>query len=244
MPKIRAMWEVKHYGADGRLLDAERGENLFHDEGEQSLMQLFSQEWSMPTNFYLGLDNRVGNAYAVSGVVTGSEYNAAFQVTGDITTECTAGEPLRINGSSGDKDGTYKIRSASYDSGSNTTTIGVREAISDATADGTLTLFAITEADTLADLVGEPDGTNNYSRKAVAVGNGFSTTQEGGDWKTETASQTITASGGSIGPVNTLFMATSGDNTGRLFQTKPLSREKTLNDEESLAVSLFLQLAE
>ena len=241
MPRIQGMWHVRHYGADGALLDQERGHNIFHDEGEQSLAQLFSGEYTWPASFYVGCDNRVGNSYAVAAVTTGT--GGSFDVSGDVTTECTAGEPLRVVGSTGNN-GVYTIASASYD-GSTYTTITVEESVPDSTADGTVDLFAVTEADTLAGLAGEPGGANGYARQGCAVGTtDWTASQVDGDWQAQTVTKTITASGGSIGPLNTLFLCTSSDNTGRLFQTKVLRSEKTLNDGESLDVSLYTVMGE
>ena len=239
---ISGFWHVVHRGADGRVLEEEFGHNLYHDEGERAFAEQFTGEYAWPTDFYLGLYNRVGSSYSVVGVDTTNDH---FSVSGDVTAECTAGEPLRITGSSDGNDGLYTIASASYDSGNDETDIYTEESISGSTGDGTLTLFIITEADTLSDLVGEPDGTNGYSRQQCSVGTtDFSATQVDGDWQAETAVKTITASGGSIGPLNSLFMADSSDNTGRLWQSKALETEKTLADGESIDISLFVQFGE
>jgi len=238
---ISGYWHIVHRGVDGRVISEEFGHNLYHEQGERSLAEQFTGEYSWPTGFYLGLDNRVGSSYSVVGVNTTDDF---FSVSGDHTSECTAGEPLRVTGSTGN-DGLYTIASASYDSGNDETDIYTEESVSDSTADGTLTLFIITEGDTLSNLSGEPDGTNGYSRQACSVGTtDWSATQVDGDWQAESATQTITASGGSIGPLNSLFMADSSDNTGRLWQSKALATEKTLADGESIDISLFVQFSE
>ena len=241
MAKVTGIWEVTHRAADGSIKSRERGHNLFHDEGEEAIARLYTGEYTWPTSFYVGCDNRTGNSYALAGVTSGD--GGSFDVSGDVTAECTAGEPLRVVGSTGNN-GVYAIASASYD-GSTYTTITVKESVPDATADGTVDLFAVTEADTLASLVGEPDGTNGYGRQECVVGTAdFSVSQVSGDWQVDTATKTITASGGDIGPLNTLFLCTSADGTGRLFQTKALRTEKTLADGESIDVSLFNRLSE
>jgi len=239
---VAGYWRVVHRAADGRVLDEEFGHNLFHDEGEELLAKQYTGELTWPTTFYVGADDRSGNSYSITGVTSGDE--GSFVVSGDVTAECTAGEPLRVTGSTGN-DGVYTILSASYDSTNDETTITVEGNVPDGTADGTLTLFLVTEADTLADLVGEPGGTNGYSRQAADTGTtDWSASQVSGDWQAKTATLTITASGGSIGPLNTVFLCTSSDNTGRLLQTLAMATEKTLADGEGLDLTTYVRFSE
>jgi len=58
-----SIWTVRHRDAEGRLLWAECGHNMLHDEGELFFCQaLFTEEASVPENYYLGLDNRASLA--------------------------------------------------------------------------------------------------------------------------------------------------------------------------------------
>ncbi len=160
-----SFWTVRHRDAQGRLIYADFGPNIFHDEGEEfAVKALFTEEESVPANYYLGLDNRSSPA----------------------------------------------------------------------------------EGDALADLSGEPSG-NGYSRVAVASdATDFTAQQDGGtsDWEAVTKTCTFTADGGSIGPVQQMFLATSSDGTGKLICTRALSQSRTLADGESLACTLTVRIGE
>lgn len=78
--------------------------------------------------------------HAVTGVNTGGAGTASFEVAGDQTGSLVVGALLRIVGSTGN-DAVYTIRSGSSYNGSTTTTINVEQAVSDATADGTVWLL-------------------------------------------------------------------------------------------------------
>ena len=102
------------------------------------------------------------------------------------------------------------------------------------------------EADTLASLSGEPSG-NGYSRQAVASNaTDWTVSQDGGsgDWQALSKTVTFTASGGSIGPVKQMFLATSSDGSGVLICTRPLSQTRTLADGESLQCSMYIRIGE
>ena len=50
---------VRYRDRFGRLLAHEAHENMLHDEGEQFICQVaFSEEQSVPSAYYVGLDNR------------------------------------------------------------------------------------------------------------------------------------------------------------------------------------------
>jgi len=103
-----------------------------------------------------------------------------------------------------------------------------------------------TEADTLNDLSGEPTG-NGYARQAIASDGVDWTVQQdagSGDWEAQSKTVTFTASGGAIGPVQQMFLATTSDNTGVLICTRPLSQSRTLADGESLECSLYIRIGE
>lgn len=60
---LNSMWEVTQTDARGRLIWADFGHNVFHDEGEEWACQvLFSETASVPAAFYLGLDHRTSLA--------------------------------------------------------------------------------------------------------------------------------------------------------------------------------------
>jgi len=103
---------------------------------------------------------------------------------------------------------------------------------------------SLAESDTLASLSGEPSG-NGYSRQAVNTdATDFTISQESGDYQAKTKTVTFTASGGSIGPVTKMFMATSSDGSGKLIASRALSQERTLADGESLECSFYIRFSE
>jgi hypothetical protein len=64
-PDVGGFWTVRHLDRRGRLLWADAGHNLWHDEGEQWLLQVaFTEAQSVPANFYIGLDARTSLAEA------------------------------------------------------------------------------------------------------------------------------------------------------------------------------------
>lgn len=91
---------------------------------------------------------------------------------------------------------------------------------------------------TLATLSGEPSG-NNYSRNLIErSATGFPTLAlDNGDYQVVSGAERFTASGGSIGPVNVAFLATTSDNTGKLLTAVDLSGARTMADGESLDVT-------
>jgi len=161
--RMHWMFLIRHRDRLGRILAEEVLENMLHDEGEQFLCQVaFSEEQSVPANYYVGLDNR----------------------------------------------------------------------------------GSLAEADNLAALSGEPSG-NGYSRQAVASDNtDFTVSQESGDYQALTKTVTFTASGGSIGPVTKMFLATSSDGSGKLIASVALSQSRTLADGESLECSMYIRFSE
>jgi len=95
-----------------------------------------TESWGVITHFAL-FDKAIAS-HAVAGVTTGGAGSAAFIVSGDITSELEDGALLRVHGSTGN-DGLYTVRTgSSYNGGTDRTTVNVEEAVSDATADGTL----------------------------------------------------------------------------------------------------------
>jgi hypothetical protein len=109
--------------------------------------------------------------------------------------------------------------------------------------DGSLTFTAGTppSSGTASYLPNEPSG-NGYSPILLnANTTDFPTlTQDSaGDYYVESVQKTFTASGGDIGPVNTLVLATSSDNTGELWASSAMKEcppSKVIHDGESMNV--------
>lgn len=99
------------------------------------------------------------------------------------------------------------------------------------------------ETDGLADLTGEPSG-NGYSAQALTSNaTGWPTLAlDSGDYMATSAAKTFTASGGTIGPVTYLVLATSSDNTGELVSYAALSTTRTLTAGDSLQVTYRLKM--
>ena len=100
------------------------------------------------------------------------------------------------------------------------------------------------ETDTLADLAGEPVG-NGYARQALARN---STdwpvlALNSGDYQVISKLVTFTASGGSIGPVNIMFLCDAASGTvGKYIAWASLSEAITLGDAESLGCKIKVKL--
>ncbi len=93
-PSLRTFWEVRHYDREGRLLWSGQMGNIYHDEGEEfSVKVLFTEESSVPANYYLGLDARSSLAEdddlaALSGEPSGNGYSR--QTVASDNTDFTA----------------------------------------------------------------------------------------------------------------------------------------------------------
>ena len=133
--------------------------SILHDEGEQFLLSVLFSGLAMPTNIYLGLDNR--------------------------------------------------------------------------------TTLAAT--DTLASLVGEPT-VNGYARQPVGSSS-FTVVPTSGAYQANSPIVTFSASGGSWGPVNNLFMSTSLDNTGKIIASVTLNQANlTLISGQIMRIRMGLSL--
>ncbi|NIQ81577.1 MAG: hypothetical protein GTN93_26490 [Anaerolineae bacterium] len=101
------------------------------------------------------------------------------------------------------------------------------------------------EADTLVDLVSEPSG-NGYARQAVPSDNtGWTVSQDAGDYQAASTTETFTASGGTIGPVQQMFLCTVATGTaGKLIATAALTASRTLQDQDSLETDITIKLSE
>lgn len=102
---------------------------------------------------------------------------------------------------------------------------------------------SIRETDTLSLIENEPSG-NGYAAVAVPrSAAGFPTLEKHeGDYRVISKTCTFTASGGVIGPVNVMYLATSSDNTGKLIAAISLSVSRTLQSGDSLQATLKIKL--
>jgi len=102
---------------------------------------------------------------------------------------------------------------------------------------------SLQETDTLSNVQNEPSG-NNYSPGLVERSvTGFPTIeQHEGDWRIWSKEVQFSASGGSIGPVNTAYLATTSDNSGLLLGYVGLTVERTILENDTLLVQLKIKL--
>jgi len=97
----------------------------------------------------------------------------------------------------------------------------------------------LTASDTLTSILNEPSG-NGYSAQLVEASSvGFPTkdTFEGNPRLTS-KEVTFTAASGDIGPVNTVFIATTSDNSGKLIGYLDLPISRTILDGDSMVISV------
>lgn len=102
---------------------------------------------------------------------------------------------------------------------------------------------SIAEDAALADLT-ELSG-NNYARQVIPGGSvtGWTSSVAGTlDWKVTSTTVTFTASGGAWNGAEHSFLATTSDDSGVLVACFALSVERTLQDGDSLEVSIIIQL--
>ena len=98
------------------------------------------------------------------------------------------------------------------------------------------------EADNLGSLVNEPVGINGYARQDVRSDDtGFTVAQVAGEYQALTKVVTFEATGGSWGPVATVFLTTTIAAGGKLICSAYLSAWRTLIDGETLEVSMYIQ---
>lgn len=98
------------------------------------------------------------------------------------------------------------------------------------------------ETDTLANLIGEPSGNGYAAQEINRDETGWSIpTLDAGDYQIVSQTVTFNATGGSWGPVTYAVLASSIDNSGKLIAFKELSQARTLNDGESLEVTITIK---
>lgn len=107
---------------------------------------------------------------------------------------------------------------------------------------GLCTDASVAEDASLADLT-ELSG-NGYSRQTVASDNTDFTSAAAGtnDRKVTTKTVTFTASGGAWSGAVHAFIGTTTDDSGKLVAVAALSTTRTLQDGDSLQVSMVIQL--
>ena len=102
---------------------------------------------------------------------------------------------------------------------------------------------SIRETDTLSNIENEPSG-NGYAAETLARSpSGFPVLEKHeGDYRVVSKTCTFTASGGVIGPVNVMFLATSTDATGKLIASISMSISRTLQSGDSLQATIKIKL--
>jgi hypothetical protein len=101
----------------------------------------------------------------------------------------------------------------------------------------------LVKTDALADILKEPSG-NGYSRQAIPSSNVGWTVAKNGDYYRATGTQeTFLAAGGDWGSLNTWFLATSADGTGKLIASGDIDPARTIADGDSLLVTPILTFA-
>ena len=94
-------------------------------------------------------------------------------------------------------------------------------------------------ADDIGCISGEPS-TNGYARQAISSISGFGTSLVDGRMKATSGIITFTATGGSWGPVNNVFLATTINSSGILVASSALSSSRTLTSGQHMTVRFGL----
>ena len=101
-----------------------------------------------------------------------------------------------------------------------------------------------TVTDTLVTIVGEPSG-NGYTPQLVEKSTiGFPTKEiDSGAYRLVSKTVSFAASGGSIGPVTTAYLATTSDNTGRFIAFRALSLARTVLDTDTMTIQFRIKIS-
>ena len=103
---------------------------------------------------------------------------------------------------------------------------------------------SIGETTVLATIPNEPAVLYGYARQVIersAVG--WPTIEkDDGDWRVVSKTLTLTATGGSIGPINGAFFGTSSDNNGTLIGSLQFGVERTILTGDSITMALKAKL--
>ena len=95
--------------------------------------------------------------------------------------------------------------------------------------------------DTMASLQNEPTG-NGYLRQPVSSASGFGIELVNSAYRATSVVVAFTASTGSFGPIQNLFLTDKLDNTGTLIATAPLDAPHTVAPGDTLSLRLGLSL--
>jgi len=101
-----------------------------------------------------------------------------------------------------------------------------------------------TVASTLTSITNEPSG-NGYAPQVVEKSNvGFPTKElDAGAYRLVSKTVSFTASGGSIGPVTTAYLATTTDNTGKFIAFRALSLSRTVLDTDIMTIQFRIKIS-
>lgn len=100
----------------------------------------------------------------------------------------------------------------------------------------------LTATDTLTTILNEPSSAGYAAQLVERSSVGFPTKElNDGAYRIVSKDVTFTASGGSIGPVTTAYLATTSDNTGKLICYKALSVTRTISDGDSGVISMKIK---
>ncbi len=229
------IWRLVCRDKKGKVKWIEEGPNNLADEGEQQMLDVYYRNGAAPSEFYVrlcyfepkewyGLDG-------IGGEPSGNGYSP------QLLERSSVGFPTIEKSISSDYSGTAQggatnsITLASDASSNDDQYKGCVIKITGGTGAGqTRTIISYNGTSKVA-TVNEnwaviPDSTSEYTV--------FS------DWRVISKTVTFSASGGTIGPVQYAFLATSSDNSGKHVAFKGLSQERTINDGESLDVQITI----
>ena len=101
----------------------------------------------------------------------------------------------------------------------------------------------LTKTDALANIANEPSG-DGYARQEIpSTGVGWTVAKSGDYYRATGTQETFTADGGDWGSLNTWFIATSADGTGKLIASGDIDPARTIADGDSLLVTPILTFA-
>jgi len=101
----------------------------------------------------------------------------------------------------------------------------------------------LAKTDALADILNEPSG-DGYARQEIpSTGVGWTVAKSGSYYRATGTQETFTADGGDWGSINTWFLATSADGTGKLIASGDIDPARTIADGDSLLVTPILTFA-
>ena len=101
----------------------------------------------------------------------------------------------------------------------------------------------LTKTDALANIANEPSG-DGYARQEIpSTGVGWTVAKSGDYYRATGTQETFTANGGNWGSLNTWFLATSADGTGKLIASGDIDPARTIADGDSLLVTPILTFA-